>query len=87
VSRSLQPITQRRAFEQFHHQRAVLEAVHLRDVGMVERRQDLCFALEAGAAVSVAGKRLREDLDRHGAAETRIGRAIDLAHAPGRERS
>ena len=77
----LQPLAQRRAFEQLHHQRAVLEAVDLRDVGMVERRQDFRFALEPGEAVRVAGERLRQDLDRHRASEPRIRRAIDLAHA------
>jgi hypothetical protein len=42
-------IRQRRAVDELHDERAVLDAVDLRDVRMVQRRQDFGFALEASA--------------------------------------
>ena len=44
------------AFHQFHHDRALFHAVDRRDVGMVERRQHLCFPREAGEAVGIVGE-------------------------------
>ena len=77
------------AFDQFHHQRGhlagLLEAVNLRDVGMIERRQRLRLALESRQPLRVAGKRRRQRLQRDVAAQLRVARPIDLAHAAGAE--
>jgi hypothetical protein len=48
---------------------------------MIQRGQDLGFALEAGEALGVGGHGLRQNLDRHLAAELRVFGAIDLPHA------
>ena len=75
------------AFDELHDQRAnaarVLEAVDVRDVGMVQRREDLRFAFETGEPIGVVGEGGGQDLDRDVAIELRIARAIDLAHAAG----
>ena len=60
----------------------LFEAVNLRDVGMVQRRERLRFALEACQPVGVAGKGVGQDLDaRPGDPSLVSRRAIDLAHA------
>jgi hypothetical protein len=74
-------IGERRAIDQFHRDRVALEAVHLRDVGMVERGQDLGFPLEAREPIRVAGEGLRKDLERDVAVEPGVTGAVDLAHA------
>ncbi len=75
---------QRRAFDQFQHQRprvtALFEAVDLRDVGVVQGRQHLGFPLEPGEAFWVGGKSVREDFQRHVPIERRIGCPIHDAH-------
>src|SRR4030095_11559038 len=63
--------------------RELFEAVHLRDVGMVERREQTRFALEPRAALRTAGECARQDLDRDVAPELGVPRAIDLAHSAG----
>ena len=50
---------------------------------MIERGEDLRFALEAREAIGIVGEGLGQDLDRDVAIELRIARAIDLAHAAG----
>ena len=55
---------------------------------MIERREDLRFALEAREAVGIEGEELGQNLERDVAIELRVARAIDLAHsarADGRE--
>ena len=47
---------------------------------MIERGQDLRFALEAGEPVGVEGEQFGEDLQRDVAIELRVVRAIDLPH-------
>ncbi len=73
------------AGHQLHHERrdlvGLFEAVHLRDVGMVERREQMRFALEPRAAIGTAGECARQDFDRDVAPELCVPRAIDLAHA------
>ena len=51
------------------------------DVRMIERRDRARLALEAVAKLRVGRERRGEDLDRDGAIEPRVARAIDLAHA------
>ena len=57
------PIGERRAFDQLHHQRAhavgVFEAVDVRDVRMVQRREHLRFALEAREALGIVRRTAR----------------------------
>ena len=53
---------------------------------MVERGQQLGFALEARQALRVLGERRRQRFDRHLAAEARVVRAVHLAHAARSER-
>jgi hypothetical protein len=78
------------AFDEFHDQGAraprLLDAVDGRDVRMIQRRQRFRFALKAREPVRVLCKDLRKDLDRDVAAQPRVGRAIDLAHAAGANR-
>jgi hypothetical protein len=80
-------IRERRALDEFHHQRAdpvrVFEAVDVRDVRMVERGQHLRFAAEPREAVGVVRHLREQDLDRDLAMQVRIARPIDFAHAPG----
>ena len=77
-------IGERRAFDQLHHQRVlaagILEAVDLRDVRMIERREELRFPAEPRQAIGIVGDGGQQDLDRHVAIQLRIARAIDLAH-------
>jgi hypothetical protein len=55
------------------------------DVGMVERGGGARLGLEAPQALGVVGERRRQHLDRDVASETRILRAVDLAHPAGAE--
>jgi hypothetical protein len=73
--------------DQFHHQReravAFLDAVDLRDVGMVERRQRLRLALEARPPLGIRRQQIRQDFDRDVAIELDVAGAVDLAHSAG----
>ncbi len=53
------------------------------DAGMIEGGQGLGLAAEALQAIRVCGHRGRQHLERHVAAELRVGGAIHLAHAAG----
>ena len=46
----------RLALDEFHHQRSIFDAVNLRDIRVVERRQHLCFAPEAYHAIRRRGR-------------------------------
>jgi hypothetical protein len=67
--------------------RAVLEPVNGRDIRVIVGGRCPGFALEARQSISVAGKRLREDLDRDFAIQLISACSIDLAHAAGAQRS
>ena len=54
---------------------------------MIQRREDLRFALEPGDAVRIVGEHLREDLDRDFAPQLCVARAINLSHAAAAEGS
>ena len=73
------------ALDEFHHQRAdasaVFQAIDVRDVRMVERGEDLRFALEPGEAIGIVGEGIRQHLHRDVAIELGVARAIHLAHA------
>ena len=53
----------------------------MRDVGMVERRQHLRFALEPREPFGIVRRTVRQDLDGDVAIELRVAGAVDLAHA------
>ena len=61
--------------------RTVLQAIHVRDVGMIERGQRDGLALEPGQPLGIGGHLRRQNLDRNVAAQLRIERAVDLTHA------
>jgi hypothetical protein len=76
------------ALDELHHQGALLHSVDVRDVGMIERRQHLGFALEACQTVRVLGERFGQDLDGYFSVELGVLGPIHLAHtarADGRE--
>ena len=76
---------ERVALYQLHHEPAhtvaLLEAVDLRDVGMIQRREGLGLALESRQALGVGGEGRRKDLDRDVAVEPPVVRAVDFSHA------
>ena len=59
------------------------DVVQRADVRMGQCRDDLRFPVEARAELRIGGERLRKHLHGDGAIQTRVGRAIDLAHAAG----
>jgi hypothetical protein len=69
----------------FHHEGVqagrLLDRIDRRDVGVIERRERLRLALEPRHALRVVGERVRQDLDRHLAAERRVRRPIHLTHS------
>ncbi len=91
--RSVDDLRQRRALDQLHHQRVnhrsatcrrrVFEAVDLRDVGVVERREHVRLAPEPREPIGRVGNERRQHLQRDIAAELGVAGAVDLAHAPG----
>ncbi len=48
---------------------------------MIERSQDLRFALEAREPLGIEGEAVRQDLERDVALERRVVGAVHLAHA------
>jgi hypothetical protein len=78
------PLLQRAAVDEFRDEilraRVFADVVHCDDVRMIERRRQLGFALKAPAGARVE-KRLRQELDRDGPVEPRVGCTIDDAHA------
>ena len=52
---------------------------------MIERREDLRFALKRASRSGSAGRRLGQNLERDVAIQLRVARAIDLAHPAGAE--
>ena len=81
------PVGERGTFDQLEHERTgavslvFFSAVDLRDVRVVEAREDLRFPLEPGQPIGVGSEGVGEDLQRDIAAQLRVGGAIDLAHA------
>ena len=62
-------------------QRSILDAINLRDVGMIQRSQHLRFALEPGQPLLILRQRSRQNFDRHFAIELGVGSAKHFAHA------
>ena len=62
----------------------ILEAVDVRDVRMIQRREHLRFALEAREPIRIAREHVGQDFDRDVAIEASCrGARYDLAHAAG----
>ena len=57
------------------------DLVNRHDVGMVQRRGRARLLLEPRDPVPIQGQGLRQDLDRHLAAEPRVLRPVDLSHS------
>ena len=52
---------------------------------MVQRGEELRFALEAGQPIGIAGEEVGQDLERDVAPEPRVAGAKHLSHSPGAE--
>jgi len=50
---------------------------------MVQRGEQFGLALKPRQTLGVACKRVRQDFDRHVALQSRVARAVDLAHPSG----
>ena len=69
------------AFDKLHDNGALFDAVDSRDVGVVERREDLRFAGEAGEAVGVGSESVGEDFDGDVAGKLGVGGSVDGPHS------
>ena len=69
------------AFDQLHHERAIFDAVDLRDVRVIERRERFGFALKPGQPLGVGCDVRRKHFQRDVPLQFRVFRAIDLAHS------
>ena len=76
-------LRQRRTFDQFQHERVVLQAIDRRDVGMVERGRRAGLLDEPGAPVGGFSGGGNQHLDGDETSEAGILRFIDLTHASG----
>jgi hypothetical protein len=80
-----QALCERRPLDELHHEgrcaTRLLESVHLCDVRVVERGQQLGLALEARQALAIGGEKARENLHRDIAIELRVAGPIHLPHA------
>ena len=78
------------AFQIFRDEvvRGVLRAdiVDSQKIWVADGAEDARFLFKAEKAVGIGSQRFRQDLDGHGAIESRVARKINFAHAPGTER-
>ena len=72
---------ERGAFHQFEDEGSVFDTVDRRDIGVVQRGQDLGFAGETREAIGISGEDIRKDFDGDFAIELGIRGAVDGAHA------
>ncbi len=81
------PVLERAVFHYLGYEvvtaRVLADVVDGEDVRVIQRRCELCFAPEARTPVCV--ELSGHELDRDGALQARVGRAIDDAHAAGAE--
>ncbi len=88
---TLEALGQVLARHQFHGQEAnalfLVQAVDHGDAGMVERRQQLCLAVEARQPLGIGRECLGQYLDRHVAIQRGVPGSPDLAHAARAERA
>ena len=86
---ALQSLAEVLAFHQLQHQEQLsarlLEAMDRRDVRVVERREQLRLAAEAGQPLGILRHLGGQHLEGHLAPELRVRGAVDLAHTAGPE--
>ena len=84
-----QAIGQRRALDQLHRDDrsavAGFDAEDLGDVGMIERREHLCLALESTETAGIAGARREQDLEGDVALQADVAGAEHFSHPAGAE--
>ena len=84
IPRSFEPLSERVALDQLEnealHPLADLETMNRRDVGMVQRGEQVGFALQPRRPFRITDQGLREDLDGDIPFELRIGGPVDLSH-------
>jgi hypothetical protein len=82
---ALQPVRERFAFDQLHDQEVLaielLHSVQSCDTRVVDRGEDLRFALESRDAIGVGSEGFQNGLDGDAAAEPAVARAVHFAHA------
>ena len=78
-------IRERRPFHELEDQGpdavSFFESVDRGDVRMIERREHACFPLESREAIRIVRESIRQDFERHVAAELSVVGALDFAHA------
>src|SRR5262245_32264916 len=81
---SFQAVLQRFTFNELHHDAAHVtgfaDAVNVRDVRVIQSRENLSFALKSGKPVSVGGEDFRQNFERYVPAELRVARTIHFTH-------
>jgi hypothetical protein len=85
-----EPIGERRALHELEDERrgsgAFFDTIDGRNVGMVQRREELRFAHEARAVIGCVQPRLLQDFDGDLSFQARITPAVDLSHSTGTDR-
>ena len=73
-------------FDEFHDNRhlaaGLLDAVDVRDVGVIERGERAGLALEPRPPLGIGRDECRQDLDRHLPIQLGVARPIHLSHPP-----
>ena len=76
---------ERRPFDELHDERhdavALFQAVDVRNVRVVQRREDFCLAVKASEAFGVRCERVGQDLDGDLPLQLGVRRSIHLAHS------
>jgi hypothetical protein len=62
-----------------------LKAINGRNVGVIERCEDLGFTLEAGQPLGISCEDVRQDFDCNLSIQVRVFGTVDLAHASSAE--
>ena len=75
-------IGERWALHQFKDQSRAFQAVNRRDIRMIERGDQFCFALEASQTVRIASDAVGQNLQRNLPLQAAITGPVDFAHAP-----
>jgi hypothetical protein len=77
-------VSKRRPLHELHHERlgavVFFQAVDVCDVWMIERGEDLCFALKSSEPFRVRREGIRKDLQRIVSLKRLVVRSPDLAH-------
>ena len=58
----------------------LLEAINGGDVRMIQRGEEVCFALKPGNPVRIVDEAVRDHLDGDVAIQLRVARFVDFAH-------